>query len=354
MEYIVIKERIKKGIILLIAASSILTGCGEKNKNENIITGMEQIKSGNYEEALESFDAAMVYNEDNELIYRGQGIAYMGMYQYEDAIECFLKSFSYANGNVNDLAFDTNYYLASAYYKIGKYQEAQDVYSAILAADKKATDAYYLRGCTNLQLGFLENAIKDFDMAISLSENQVDVLLDAYQEMESTGFKQEGQAYIQAYLTQNETIISNDKKGMIYYYLEDYANARNYLDGALNTGDAKVSLILGKTYEKLGTIDYAIVVYQTYLESNEADAAIYDRLGVCFMQQKKYADALQAFQNGVELGNSSYIQNLRFHTIIANEYLGNFEQAKNLMEEYLQSYPNDEVAIRENDFLQTR
>ena len=70
-----IKERIKKGIILLIVASSLLIGCGEKNKNENIITGMEQIKSGNYEEALESFDAAMVYNEDLAKAVKGQGFA---------------------------------------------------------------------------------------------------------------------------------------------------------------------------------------------------------------------------------------------------------------------------------------
>lgn len=354
MEYIVAKQGTKKGLILAVLMTSLLTGCQGEKQNENISTAMQQIQSGNYEEALESFDAAFVSKEDDELIYRGQGIAYMGLYQYENAIESFLKSFSYADGTVNALAFDTNYYLALSYYKLEQYRDAQAVYTAIITADNKQENAYYLRGCTFLKQGNIEAAISDIMTAMSLSDKKVNVLLDAYQEMEENGFKEQGQEFLRTFFTENESSLSNDKKGMIYYYLEDYANARTYLDGALNTGDAQVSLVLGKTYEKLGTDDYAIVVYQTYLDSNEPDAAIYDRLGICYMKQKKYSDALQAFQSGIDVGESDYLQSLRFHVIVANEYLGNFAQAKNLMNEYIQLYPHDDVAKRESEFLKTR
>lgn len=348
-----IKGKGTSGICLLLLLTGLLTGCAGK-ENENIAQGMTLISESDYTGALECFEAAMVYHEDEELLYRGQGIAYMGLYQYEDAVESFLKSFTYADGKVTNLEYDTNYYLASAYYKLGKYEDAEKIYSAIIGLNSKAQDAYYLRGCTYLQEGYFDTALLDFEKAFALSDKPVDLVIDAYLEMEQSGYKQEGQTYLAAYMSANEKTLQSSQKGMLYYYLEDYVNARTYLDGALNLGDAEVSLILGKTYEELGTLDYATVVYQTYLDANAPDAAIYDSLGICLMEQEKYADALEAFQAGVDMGDSSYIQNLLFHRIIANEYLGNFEEAKNLMVEYLSIYPNDTTAARENQFLQTR
>ncbi len=48
------------------------------------------------------------------------------------------------------------------------------------------------------------------------------------------------------------------------------------------------------------------------------------------------------------------MQELKFNLIVATEYMGNFSQAKTLMQEYLQLYPDDAKAKRENNFLSTR
>ena len=50
----------------------------------------------------------------------------------------------------------------------------------------------------------------------------------------------------------------------------------------------------------------------------------------------------------------SLAQRLSFNEIVAYEHLGNFEQAKALMDTYLASYPGDEKAKREQVFLSTR
>ncbi|MDE6220485.1 MAG: tetratricopeptide repeat protein, partial [Lachnospiraceae bacterium] len=100
--------------------------------------------------------------------------------------------------------------------------------------------------------------------------------------------------------------------------------------------------------------NYAVVVYQTYLSSNEADAEIYNSLGICLMHQQKYEEALAAFESGIAMGASDYLQELKYNMIVANEYTGNFEQAKILMQEYLQAYPDDAQAKKENEFLKTR
>jgi TolA-binding protein len=72
------------------------------------------------------------------------------------------------------------------------------------------------------------------------------------------------------------------------------------------------------------------------------------------MNQGKYEEAVTAFQNGIDLGNSDYIQELKYNLIVANEYVGNFSSAKSMMQDYIQTYPDDAKAKREYEFLRTR
>lgn len=72
------------------------------------------------------------------------------------------------------------------------------------------------------------------------------------------------------------------------------------------------------------------------------------------MQMEDYEAALTAFQEGMKVENCPCMQSLRFNEIVAYEYLGEFEKAKVLMESYLLTYPDDEEAKREQEFLKTR
>ena len=59
-------------------------GCGAVS-SENTDQGMQLIEQMDYEGALVSFDAAAANHEDMQLICRGQGLAYMGLTDYENA-----------------------------------------------------------------------------------------------------------------------------------------------------------------------------------------------------------------------------------------------------------------------------
>ena len=72
------------------------------------------------------------------------------------------------------------------------------------------------------------------------------------------------------------------------------------------------------------------------------------------MEMGSYQEALNAFQQGMMLQDNSMYQSLAYNEIVAYEYLGQFRKAAVLMENYLQKYPTDEEAIRENTFLSTR
>ncbi len=315
---------------------------------------MELIEQYDYQGALECFDLARLGNEDLELTARGEGLAYMGLGEYEAARDAFLDAIENAGNSLTDLEYDINYYLAAAYVKLGNYSEAYDIYTAIASLHKKDADAYYLRACVLLKQGNYEAAIADFEKVFAMAPDDIGLVTDAYAEMEAAGFGEEGKTYLTELMEENEKSLSDGDKGVIYYYLGDYENARTYLDGFLNGNNAEKSMLLGQTYEKLGDMNYASVVYQTYLDANEPDAAMYNRLGMCYMNQEKYEEALAAFEAGLEVDGSAYLQELKFNQIVAYEYLGDFSTAKSLMAEYLQAYPDDSDAKREYEFLQTR
>lgn len=340
--------------ILAAVAAVCLFGCGDKTGNKNLEAGMELVEQYDFQGALECFDLARLNNEDLQLASRGEGIAYMGLGDYAKAESAFLESIQNAGNKLTELEYDTNYYLASVYMKEGKYEDAKNIYSVIIALKNKELDAYYLRACALLKQNSYEEAVADFEKAFSLDSNNLALVTDAYVEMQAAGFGEEGKTYLSAFIERKDKDLSDAEKGTIYYYLEDYQNARIYLDGSVNGNDAGRSLILGQTYEKLGDMNYATVVYQTYLDANMPDAAIYNNLGMCLMKQEKYEDALTAFEAGIAIGETPYIQELKYNRIVANEYLGNFSQAKEMMQEYLQTYPDDAKASRENEFLQTR
>lgn len=348
------KNHKKYKVCLVIAGMGLLlTGCG-KGGQENINAGMKAVEAMEYEQALSNFEAALANGEDNRLLYRGQGIAYMGLTQYEDAAKSFEKALANSKIIIDEMDYDINYYLATAYYKSGELNKAVDVYNAILALKDTEKTAYFLRGTIRLEQGDYEAAIQDFDKTISLNKKDYGQLISIYQVLEQNGYKQIGQEYLQAAVETDEKSMTDYERGRINYYLEDYASASTYLERARSAGDEEIILYLGKTYEALGDYNYAASVYSSYLAEHTDSEQIYNQLGMCRIQMGNYEDALQAFQAGKNVEDNSMLQTLQFNEIVAYEYVGEYKKAAVLLESYLKAYPGDETAKRENKFLQTR
>ena len=341
-------------VVLGMILMAVCTGCGRGNKNENITAGMEAIEALNYDSALGCFEAAREAGENERLLYRGEGMAYMGKTMYAEAAQAFETALSLSNGRINSMDYDINYYLAAAYYKQGEMGRAIDVYSAIVALRDSEKDAYYLRGAIYAGQGSLDLAKADFDRAIDLNKTDYDRLIDIYGVLAAEGYKEAGQEYLQAAMDAGTKNMTNYEKGRICYYLEDYENARTYLEKARDESGYEAVLFLGKTYETLGDNNYAISVYNTYLESEGPNPQVLNQLGLCKMQTGDYAGALGNFQTAMNIENNGMMQVLKMNEIIAYERLGEYKNASVLMDGYLKTYPDDEEAKREYTFLQTR
>ena len=80
----------KRFAIILTAAALSMTGCSLLGQDTYYIDqGMEQINSGNYEEALTSFSSAEQEGKHLVESYRGSGMAYMALGEYDKAVEAF-------------------------------------------------------------------------------------------------------------------------------------------------------------------------------------------------------------------------------------------------------------------------
>lgn len=332
----------------------LLSGCKAAGKSENLNAGMEQIAALEYDNALASFEAARAAGENERLISRGEGLAYMGKTMYDEAAQAFEEALAGSDGRIGDLDYDINYYLATAYYKQGDREKAIAVYDAITALREDEKDAYYLRGVLYTEQGNLDQAKEDFDRTIALDSADYDRLIEIYGVLDAGGYKETGQEYLQAAMDAGTKGMTNYEKGRICYYLEDYENARTYLEKARDESGYEAVLFLGKTYETLGDNNYAISVYNTYLESGEANPQVLNQLGLCKMQTGDYEGALAAFQSAMKIEDNGMMQILKMNEIIAYERLCDYKKATVLMESYLKTYPDDEAAQREYIFLQTR
>ena len=342
-----------------LVLSLALAGCGNGD-TVNIDEGMAFIECLDYEAAIQSFEKAIVNAEDLELAYRGQGIAYMGMTDYENAISAFEKSLANADMFPGDLEYDVNYYLATAKYKNKDYAGAVEVLDHIIDLRKKDEQALFMRGSAKVLNGSYEDGIADLEQAMELSKNDVERVIEVFKVVKEAGHEEEGKVYLNGLLSDVKKNLSDYAKGRLYYYLSDYENARNSLEQARtskkekNYKEADIILMLGQTYEKLGDVNYAGTLYEEYLAANEENAEIYNQLGLCKMGAENYQAALEAFEKALAMTQVNNFQTLKWNQIVCYEHLGNFNKAKVLIESYLKEYPDDQVAVREYEFLKTR
>ena len=93
-----------------------------------------------------------------------------------------------------------------------------------------------------------------------------------------------------------------------------------------------------------------------YIESGKkiSSAAVYNQLGLCYMELEKYAYARDTFSIGLKVNDAELVQDLEFNRVIAYEHLGNFKKAQKRAREYLEKYPEDQKMKKELAFIKTR
>ncbi len=347
------------GSVLLISVL-ITSACANNEMQDaqavNSIEAMHaSIEAMEYEKILREIDATNLEEksqEEKKEWYRIQGIAQIGIGDFEQAALSFEEAIGISAGFMEAVDYDLNQYLALAYTKVGRIEEAQRIYETLLELNSKDAPLHYLNGIALLQLERSKEGVEAFRRAIELEPNQYDRIIEIYQILVDFEQQEVGQEIIMDTIDSNPRMSDFDL-GRMYYYVQDYELAIDHLEMIVNPETSDVVLYLGKCYEALGDINYVASIYAEAVNEFQ-DATLYNQLGLCQLKRESYDAALDAFQKGLDCEDEMMMQILRYHEIIAYEFLGDFDTARQLMENYLLDYPDDEKAKREYEFLKTR
>ncbi len=342
----------RKVWIVFLAAALLLGGCAKKADKENLKKAETLVREEAYQEALDIFAGLQETDVDMRRVYRGTGLCYMGMGQYEEAISAFERSLKEAGGKISDWEYDTNYYLAAALEKNGQRQEAIDTWSSLLDV-KKESESYLQRGILYLQDKKEDKAKKDFDAAISEEPENAKLPVEIYEAV-SGDYPELGEKYLRQLVEQEvkggEALYY---KGIAYWKLGETTAAEDTLKQAVKEGCSQANLILGEMFNVEGSYDYAIGFYQAYVKANPDSERAYEELMEAQIVQKDYTGALATLDAAVAVKGRNGEQ-LDWYEIICYEYMGDYQTARDKARTYTEAWPENEKARKEFEFLQTR
>ena len=143
-------------------------------------------------------------------------------------------------------------------------------------------------------------------------------------------------------------------RGRVYYYLEEYDEAKKELTTSYNDGYKQAAIYLGKVYAEQGDTANARANYKESLSEQSLQAKAYNGMAYCDILDGDYDSALSNIQKGLDTGDQDEKQALLFNEIVAYEKKMDYASAKEKITAYLEAYPTDERAVKENYFLETR
>jgi len=130
--------------------------------------------------------------------------------------------------------------------------------------------------------------------------------------------------------------------------------AQEYLQAAVDKDIIEAKLYLAKLYQDAGDYDSAQTLLEEYAASDEVTSSALAALGDIEMTNGNYENALGYYQAGLSLDSIDNMSELMKGQVAALEKLERYSEAKDVLTQYLESYPNDEAASKELIFLETR
>lgn len=348
------KHRIRLAAAMLMVVLTV-SGCGS-GADQLYTEGVKQLEAGQYEAAITSFQKGVETKKRLAENYRGLGIAYYNTGDYASAVTVLKQSLEEMDAVNDAFTIDVYYYLAESYRARGELVRAAEAYTKLLEYTHTA-EAYEHRGTVYMEKGDTDRGLQDFEKAVALDDSY-SVIWQVYTVCKSYDMEKQGRTFLEQALD-TESDASDDAQGCYYrglfnYTLGYYDQARDVLLQAVNKDSDEARLLLGKVYLAMEDVVSARSVYQEYLSRNAEAAEAYNGLALCDIAEQNYDAALQNIEQGLAKAGEEDKQSLLFNRIVVYEYKLEFEQAKSYMAEYVKTYPDDEEAVRENQFLQTR
>ena len=345
-----------KKIICLLAAglgALLLTGCGGENQ-KTYEQANADLEEANYDYALNEYQACISAGYKLAQSYRGSGIVKLRTGDYQGAIDDLTNALNDEKTGKSDRK-DLLEYRAAAELKAELYDQAMADCQTLAEDYSLNANDYYLTGCVALAMDSYDEASSNFSEAYG-SDSTYEMAIQIYEAYLGQDMEADGTRYLEAALkTEAKTADDYCERGKVYYYMDDYENARTELTTAADKGSTEATLILGMVYMAQGDTSNARSFYQQYIDADGDDPAKgYNGLALCDISDGDYDSALQNISQGLGDATSDEMRDLLFNEIVVYEKKLDLSTALSIAQEYVQTFKDDDAAAKELTFLQSR
>lgn len=292
--------------------------------------------------------------EAQQLAYRQEGIAYYEQGDYEKALECFDNALGDSLGSIDDTEMDICFYKARTQYELGDSEGALQTYHAVIEYNE-SPKAYFLRGNLYYSMGEEAKALADYDKAVENETADYDLYIAIYEILASKDKVEKGQEILNKALElKGDKAADKVKKGRIHFLLEEHEKAVTLLEEAAKA-EAEGYYYLFLVYDSLENSEKALENLNTYMEkeTNLDSYKLYE-MGTSLLNKSMYESAAECYNKALELEKVPNKQEIMKNLVVTYEKSKNFTSAKEVMKQYIEEYPEDEEALREYTFLETR
>lgn len=287
--------------------------------------------------------------------YKQEGIAAMSSGDYDKAVEQFQNALELSRGRITSEEIDICYYKAAALFQAGQLKEATEVYASLMEYDRNNAAPCFLRGSIYAGERDLEKALEDYREAVKRSDEDYELYIAIYENLKELGYDQESAEFLNLALE-----IPGDKaenclqRGRIYIILEQYDAAEKALKKAIDQKEYEARVYLAEVYALEGDDEASEDMTESYLKGEKITSEGLTMLGNMEMNKGDYEKALEYYQTGLKQKKIGNEQELRRNEIAALERCGQYDEAKKKIVTYQEDYPQDQEAVTERQFLETR
>ena len=292
--------------------------------------------------------------EEEQRQLRINGITFMENGKYEEALEEFQSALELSLGKVGKEEIDICFYKAEAQYRTGDVEGAMETYTSIIDFNE-SVEAYFLRGNLYYSLGEEENALKDYSAAIEKEPQEYDLYMGIYETLMTHGKKKQAQEYLNHALEiKGDSAFDKMQKGRINFILGENDTAITLLEEAAEGKEVQALYYLAEAYTKAGNEEAAKQSMRAYMETGVSDSYELFQIAQEELGNDNYVMALECLTTALEMDKVPNKQIIMRNLVMVYEELYDFATAKEVLEEYVKEYPDDEEAKRELTFLETR
>ena len=324
--------------------------------------GMTLLQMKQYDDALAQFEIVLANSAQvskdadrlNKFAIRGKGLVFIQKQSYTDALTCF--------NNALDIKVESGWDIDILHYKantlecMGYRASAIDIYTEILSRSKDNVTAYLSRANLYRLEERNEEAVADYEKALSLSEGNYRSYIGLYTCYMAMDRENDANNVLDT--ASRLPVKTNEDKyylGQVHYYQKNFKSAKIEMEYAYDMGYNEADYFLGEIALADKQYEEALTHYERYRANSAVESpSVCNQEAVCYLALFEYDKAQQMLNIGLGVPGSSARRQLLRNQVVLYEEQNELSKAYSTLQEYIVNYPEDTEATAEYKFLKKR